>query len=309
MSTRTEVLPQPTLNCVQSCSFWTRPNQHRNWGLAALSLHGNNAVDIVLYIGGADLRNAQPETYCMDLTQVLRDKYNQFPVHSLKSILALPEKNEGAVTIILSGSASSVGKKKSKEFSAGDVVTGDKDGDGSAATVDYLIVVTIQYRDTPHTLRDCHFIKVNGIVYSTAIIPNEDARIVIGVVNSTSKNSPFSVLEVDVLSHRIREVLILPEICWKLLVLPQPNSNTEDTSSDPHGAYIVLALSCKYKLYCDETVLLHMLLLEVNSDVLHNLLCSVGVGTRSVFLYIQFLLWHVDVHHSGHTTALALLLW
>ena len=257
MSTRTEVLPHPNLSCVQSCSFWTRPNQYRNWGLAALCLHDNNAVDIVLYIGGDNLRNAQPETFCVDLTQFIRDKYKQYPIHTFKSILALPEKNEGTVTVVLSGSESSVGKKKFKEFHAGDVVTGNKDGDGSAATtVDYLIVITIQYRDTQHTLRDCQFIKVNGIVYSTAIIPNDDARIVIGVVNSTSKNSPFSIFEVDILSHRIREVLTLPEICWKLLVLPLPNSSTEDTSSDPHGTYIVLSLSCKYKLYCDETVLL-----------------------------------------------------
>lgn len=242
MSTRTEMLPHPTLSSTRSCSFWTRPNLDRNWGLAALCLHDNNAVDIAVYIGGADLRNAQPETFCVDLTQVLQEKYNQYPIHTFKSILALPEINEGTVRFILSGSESS---SQNKEFNTD---AGDENNDGSAVIVDYLVVVTVQYRDTQHTLHDCQFIKVSGIVCCAAIIPNEDTRIVIGVANSASKNSPFSILEVDVLSHTTREVLTLPEICWKLLALPPSNY------SDPHSTYIVLSLSCKYKLYCDETV-------------------------------------------------------
>ena len=225
--------------CSTSCSFWVRPDL-LSFGLAVLCVDGRR-VGVSIYLGGINLKSDRIHKFFVDLTQLLPEKMrNSF--YTFKSVLSLPEK-EGRLTLAFPCSECSIIKSQSEE----------------SPVSDNLVVLSIQLnnekQDTQYTLLDIRTIDVSGIIYSLGTIPNDNKRIIVGIANASSSNSSFSIMLVDLTSPEPhRELLTLPELCPKLLVVPQPSDCDSENDHRSFDTFIVIALSNKFKLFCDETV-------------------------------------------------------
>jgi hypothetical protein len=189
------------------------------------------------------------DRFFVDVSQILRDAEYVSMALTFKSILIVPEKKDDVVSIVLSGS--------------------NRCAENGGSIEDVLAIISIRFnietdgqlrKGIPYSLISARAIReFRGIIQCMASNPLDPSCVIIALVNTTS-GCDCSVLSVDITSsldgHLImkecsKELFTLPESCISLKILA-PLESGSSIPSVPQAA-IVISLSSKHKLYCDET--------------------------------------------------------